>query len=60
MKRLAQRSTEFYLMPRGDAANAARHYREVVRLWERADPILQPKVAEVRRRLARLADVEGR
>jgi eukaryotic-like serine/threonine-protein kinase len=45
---------------KGDAANAARHYREFVRLWERADAPLQPKVAEIRRRLSRLGDVEGR
>jgi hypothetical protein len=43
---------------KNDAANAARHYREFVRLWERADAQLQPKVAEIRRRLARLGDVE--
>jgi hypothetical protein len=29
-------------------------------VWERADPKLQPKVAEVRRKLSRLADVEPR
>jgi tetratricopeptide (TPR) repeat protein len=45
---------------KGDAANAARHYREFIRLWERADAPLQPKVAEVRRRLSRLGDVENR
>ena len=44
---------------RGDAANAARHYREFVRLWANADARLQPQVAQVRRKLARLADVEG-
>ena len=45
---------------RGDMANAVKRYREFVMLWERADPKLQPKVAEVRRKLSRLADVEGR
>jgi tetratricopeptide (TPR) repeat protein len=45
---------------KGDAPNAARHYREFVRLWERADPMLQPRVAEVRRRLSRLGDTETR
>jgi tetratricopeptide (TPR) repeat protein len=45
---------------RGDVANAARRYREFLQLWERADPRLQPKVAEVRRKLSRLADVEKR
>jgi tetratricopeptide (TPR) repeat protein len=45
---------------KGDATNAARRYQEFVKLWERADPKLQPKVAEVRRKLSRLADVERR
>lgn len=44
----------------GDAANAARVYRRYVELWKNADPELQPKVAEVRRRIARLSDVERR
>jgi tetratricopeptide (TPR) repeat protein len=43
---------------KGDAANAAKHYREFVLRWDHADPDLQPKVAEVRRRLSRMADVE--
>jgi eukaryotic-like serine/threonine-protein kinase len=43
---------------KGDAANAARHYRAFIRLWENADARLQPKVAEVKRRLVRLADTE--
>jgi eukaryotic-like serine/threonine-protein kinase len=41
-----------------DFPNAARHYREFVKRWERADPELQPKVSEVKRRLSRMADVE--
>jgi tetratricopeptide (TPR) repeat protein len=45
---------------KGDRASAARRYREFVKLWERADPKLQPKVAEVRRKLSRLAGAEGR
>ena len=45
---------------KGDAPNAAKRYREFISLWERADPKLQPKVAEVRRKLSRLADVEPR
>ena len=45
---------------KGNIPKAAEYYREFIRLWERAEPQLQPKVAEVRRRLARLADVEGR
>jgi tetratricopeptide (TPR) repeat protein len=43
---------------KGDASNAARHYKEFVQRWEQADARLQPKVAEVRRKLSRLADVE--
>jgi len=43
---------------KGDAVNAAKRYREFIALWERADPRLQPKVADARRRLSRLADVE--
>jgi len=45
---------------KGDVANAAKHYREFVKRWEHADPQLQPKVAEVRRRLSRMANVEGK
>jgi tetratricopeptide (TPR) repeat protein len=43
---------------KGDATNAARNYRDFIKLWEHADPRLQPKVAEVRRKLSRLSDVE--
>ena len=43
---------------KGDVANAAKRYREFLKLWENADPRLQPKVNEVRRKLSRLADVE--
>ena len=45
---------------RGNAVKAAEYYREFIGLWEKAEPRLQPKVAEARRRLARLADVESR
>jgi tetratricopeptide (TPR) repeat protein/tRNA A-37 threonylcarbamoyl transferase component Bud32 len=45
---------------RGDVVKAASYYREFIELWERAEPRLQPKVAEAKRRLSRLADVEGR
>lgn len=38
----------------GDRQRAASHYGRFVALWERADPELQPKVQEVRGRLARL------
>jgi tetratricopeptide (TPR) repeat protein len=43
---------------RGDATNAVRYYAQFVDLWKTADPELQPKVAEVRRRISRLSDVE--
>jgi tetratricopeptide (TPR) repeat protein len=43
---------------RGDSAKAAEHYRAFIDLWKDADPPLQPKVAEARRRLAALTPVE--
>ena len=39
---------------RGDNARAVSHYTAFVNLWKRADPDLQPRVAEVRTRLERL------
>jgi eukaryotic-like serine/threonine-protein kinase len=39
---------------KGDAKRAAEHYATFVELWKRADPELQPKVAEVRARLDRV------
>ena len=39
---------------KGDAERAAREYVAFVELWKRADPDLQPKVAEARTRLERL------
>ena len=44
----------------GNAEKAAIKYREFLALWDKADPRLQPKVAEVRHRLSRLADIERR
>jgi tetratricopeptide (TPR) repeat protein len=43
---------------KGDRAKAASHYARFVELWKSADPELQPRVAEVRKRLARLSDTE--
>ena len=43
----------------GNMEQAAKYYRDFVNLWKNADPELQPQVAEVRRRLARLAEIEG-
>jgi tetratricopeptide (TPR) repeat protein len=39
---------------RGDVARAVTSYAAFVNLWQRADPDLQPKVAEVRARVERL------
>jgi tetratricopeptide (TPR) repeat protein len=39
---------------RGDRAKAAEYYTKFVRLWKDADPELQPVVADVKRRLAKL------
>jgi tetratricopeptide (TPR) repeat protein len=39
---------------RGDAKRAAQHYAAFIELWKRADPELQPKVAEARTRLERV------
>ena len=43
---------------KGNAAKAVEHYRAFIELWKNADPELQPRVADARRRLARLAPVE--
>jgi tetratricopeptide (TPR) repeat protein len=45
---------------RGDRVRATHHYAKFVELWKDADPELQPKVADVRRRLARLTAAEPR
>jgi len=45
---------------KGNAAKAAEHYRAFIELWKNADPELQPRVAEARRRLAKLSPVEGK
>jgi tetratricopeptide (TPR) repeat protein len=43
---------------KGDRQRAISHYLEFVELWKNADPELQPKVAAVRQRLARLRSTE--
>jgi tetratricopeptide (TPR) repeat protein len=43
---------------KGDRQQALSHYLKFVDLWKDADPELQPKVAEVRARVARLKDQE--
>ncbi len=44
---------------RGDRGRAVDHYRKFVALWSEADPELQPRVEEVRRRLSRLGNLDG-
>jgi tetratricopeptide (TPR) repeat protein len=39
---------------RGDTENSVRYYNEFVELWNDADPNLQPRVTEIRQRIARL------
>ncbi len=43
---------------KGDAANAAKHYRAFIELWKNADPELQARVKAARDRLAKLTPVE--
>ena len=44
---------------KGDTQRAASHYMAFIDLWKNADPELQPRVQDARRRLARL-EVAGR
>jgi tetratricopeptide (TPR) repeat protein len=53
----ARRLGELYEEKR-DLTKASQYYRLFTELWKNADPELQPQVAEIRRRLARLSDVE--
>ena len=45
---------------KGERQQALSHYMAFVDLWKNADPELQPKVAEVRAKIARLSKVEGK
>jgi tetratricopeptide (TPR) repeat protein/tRNA A-37 threonylcarbamoyl transferase component Bud32/TolB-like protein len=45
---------------KGNREKAAHYYGLFVDLWKNADADLQPKVAEVRKRLARLSDTEAK
>ena len=45
---------------KGQNEKAAAHYRAFVELWKNADPELQPRVAEARRRLIKLTPVEAK
>jgi len=42
----------------GNTAKASENYRAFIELWKNADPELQPRVADAKRRLARLAQPE--
>ena len=54
---LTRRLGELY-EARGDRGRAIQYYQRFVELWRDADPELQPQVAEIRQRLARLSDPE--
>lgn len=43
---------------KGNSEKAAENYRAFIEFWKNADPELQPRVAEARRRLAKLTPVE--
>jgi tetratricopeptide (TPR) repeat protein len=47
------------LEAKGDTKRALEAYEQVLRLWKRADPELQPKVSEVRARVERLRRTGG-
>jgi hypothetical protein len=51
---VAQRRLGELYEARGDRARAALHYAAFIDLWKGADPDLQPQVADVRQRVARL------
>jgi DNA-binding SARP family transcriptional activator len=42
----------------GDTTKAIDNYRAFIDLWKNADPELQPRVADAKRRLARLMQSE--
>jgi hypothetical protein len=50
----ARRLGELY-EGKGDEKRAAHYYAMFIELWQHADALLQPQVADARRRLARLA-----
>jgi tetratricopeptide (TPR) repeat protein len=43
----------------GNTAKAAENYRAFIELWKNADPELQPRVVDAKRRLARLTQAES-
>ena len=54
---ISRRLGELY-EAKGDRVKAAAYYQKFIDLWKNADPELQPQVAEIRQRLARLTDPE--
>jgi len=56
--RLLQELGELYEQ-QGDQAKALERYRAFVDLWQKADPELQPRVREIRERIARLEKERG-
>ncbi len=56
--RLLQELGELYEQ-KGDRAKALERYRSFVELWQNADPELQPRVREIRERIARLEQERG-
>ncbi|MGE5102866.1 MAG: hypothetical protein ACM3SX_23010, partial [Deltaproteobacteria bacterium] len=53
----ARRIGELY-EAKNDHVRAAHYYQMFVDLWKNADPEVQPQVADIKRRLARLGDLE--
>jgi DNA-binding SARP family transcriptional activator len=56
--RLLQELGELYEQ-KGDRTKALERYRTFVDLWQDADPELQPRVREIRERIARLEQERG-
>lgn len=54
---IEQRLGELYEAA-GDRQKAYAHYERFTMYWKDADPVLRPRVADVRRRMARLGDIE--
>jgi eukaryotic-like serine/threonine-protein kinase len=48
------------LESKGERSKAVHYYTKFMELWKNADGDLQPSVADVRRRLARLSDLEAK
>lgn len=47
------------LEAKGDTKRAIESYEQALRLWKNADPVLQPKVADMKRRVERLRRTGG-